>query len=376
MRTRWAPPFPRLARSLTRLGTNGSIRPHDFRDAASATTRGNRVARSRSVGGLPVTRAVAGGSMEACHSTAEGMPAPPVDRVALFSDVSPDVRLRPAVVEFKRAATETPSRCSSSGSSASNRPTGRGADQSSRSVGPCSSRLIALSTSLPQTSQPGAASRATSSTRGTSPHSATIRSRTSADFALCRPTGASTTECTARDARRPPPRREQADLGVLPRPVPQPPEPAARPAVALDPGEGDRLEGDAPGLDHAQRLGQQRERRPQEQHGVAGRQLADGQAADRIEGQARVVPLRGTPLAAGGVGLEPPRWVGVDDGIATHAPRLTRRRRGSQGPPVRPHCVSSTVRRNAHCGAHRRRSDWRRNTHLVDRSSRCSAGKR
>ena len=107
-------------------------------------------------------------------------------------------------------------------------------------------------------------------------------------------------------------RGEEADLGVGPCPVPQPPEQAVRLSVLLDPDESRRLVGEAPAIQYGQPLPQAGERHPQKKSAILIRQLAHGQVFDGVDAHRGVVVLRTAPHPFGGIRLELPRRVSID----------------------------------------------------------------
>ena len=113
---------------------------------------------------------------------------------------------------------------------------------------------MVLSTSFPQTSQPGAGRRANSSTRGTSPIRASMRRRASSGFLLCSSM------------------RERMTWWIF---------------FAWRRG----LVGKAPRLHDLPRLAEHGHGDPEEQGAVTGSQLGDGQGLDVLNGHGGIVAL-------------------------------------------------------------------------------------
>lgn len=132
--------------------------------------------------------------------------------------------------------------------------------------------------------------------------------------------------------------RQQADLGICPRPEAQPIKPAIRLFVLFEPDKSDAFIGEAPRTDEPQGLRELWERGPHEKGAVLGRKLGHRQRAQFINAHGGVMVFCRPLHFLCGVA---PRGIGVNNfvGSCHHSPFLpdatasrARRMRSVAGP--------------------------------------------
>ena len=173
---------------------------------------------------------------------------------------------------------------------------------------------MSLSTSLPQTSQPGGVCLANSSIRGRSPISDLIPDNIGF-LAVFLHRGQHHLMNACGFPPWPSLGRQDAQLHIGPCPVAHTPKQGVGLFVLLYPGKGHGLIGEAPRLYDAQCVQQHGKGYPEEQGAVPVGQLPNRQGPDVLNAHGGIVAFSGAASPFLGVHLVLPGWVSVDNAV-------------------------------------------------------------